>query len=277
MEPSQALTDAERVASFVLARTVEKAGPRARQARRKIPALDPRELGAPLGPALTVLAHEEILCVPKDASDGLFGIARGTHRADVLAHVPSPAELLARQARGIRVVSLLTRGEETAPHADALAFAVHDLCHLDKFQVDHEGQVGFFAMMQEACILHASAFDETWRRDVIAVVTDMNGSPVFLLAALKMRMKMAVRRKLAREDGALEKRSGPLDEREEAAWQSVLEEFLTQCDLSSPARDAAREITARRVGTERAHIFLDEMAARGRASLARARQGTRVR
>jgi hypothetical protein len=252
--------DAERVAAFVLAHTERKAGPRALQATRK-----ERPLSGDLGPALSVFATREVLSVPSDASRGLFGLATGSHRADVLSRVPSPEELLASQARGVRVVSLLADDMPTAPHEDALAFAVHDLCHLDKFQVDHEGQVGFFWTMQKACILHAFDFDAQWTRDAIAVVTDMNGSPVFLLAALKMRLKMAVRRKLAGPDQR--PIGGPLTAEEEAAFAPVLVELLDRAELSGVAREAASEITAKRRGVERAHVFLDEMFARGRAAL----------
>jgi hypothetical protein len=264
MEPRQATKDAERVAAFVLERTVKKAGPRARQAPRKSPLLSVP--GDALTPALSVFAMSHVLQVPEEAARGVLGLASGTHKAEVRDDVPTPDALLSLQARGVRVVSLVADGVDTSPHEDPLAFAVHDLCHLDKFQVEHAGQVGFFRTMENACILHAFDFDETWRRDTIAVTTDMNGSPVFLLAALKMRLKMAVRRSLERAGGHA-KRGGPLDDLEEAAYAPVLEELLTRCDLSGTARDAAREITARRKGMDRAHVFVAEMESRGGEAL----------
>jgi hypothetical protein len=260
---------AERVAAFVLAHTERKAGPRAFQATRKM-----RALTGELPPALEVFASREILSVPGDAARGLFGIAKGSHRAAVIDRVPTPDELLGMQARGTRAVSLLDDGSPTAPHEDALAFALHDLCHLDKFQIDHEGQVGFFWTMQKACILHAFDLDDQWQKDAVAVVTDMNGSPIFLLAALKMRLKMAVRRLLSAsdpDDTTGGRTGGPLSPREEAAFAPMLEDLLDRAELADAARDAAREITARRLGMEHAHVFLDAMVARGGAALAHAR------
>lgn len=277
--PSQGterIADAERVAAFVLEHTIAAAGPRAMQSRRARHPLASHELG----PALHTFATRQVLRVPADAERGLFGLAKGTHRASVLHHAPSPEELLAEQARGERVVSLLPVGSDTGMHADPLAFAVHDLCHLDKFQVDHAGQVGFFETMHRARVLsfhmpaataesRGPALDDTWRKDVVAVTCDMNGSPIFLLAALKMRLKMAVRRVLAALAGRPGNTGGPLDADEEAAYAPLLEELLDRCELEGAARAAAREITARRQGMENAQVFLTEMERRGRARLAR--------
>ena len=60
--------------------------------------------------------------------------------------------------------------------------------------------------------LHAR-YDEAWRADLAHVAADMNGSPVFLVAALKMKLKMAERRALAREDGRPAPTGGPLTRR----------------------------------------------------------------
>jgi len=259
------MIDAERVAAFVLARTIAAAGPRAMQSKRTVQPL----LGSDLGPSLSAFASRQVLRVPADAERGLFGLATGTHRARVLDHAPTPEELLAEQARGGRVVSLLPDGSDTGMHEDPLAFAIHDLCHLDKFQVDHAAQVGFFDTMHRANVLafHMDTLDATWRADVIAVTCDMNGSPIFLLAALKMRLKMAVRRVLATAKGLPPNSGGPLSEEEERAYAPMLEELLDRAELEGPVRDAAREITARRQGMENAQLFLDEMERRGRSAL----------
>ena len=272
--PSQGrerVADAERVAAFVLSRTVAAAGPRAMQSRRVGPAL---ALAGELPPSLATFAARQVLRVPADAERGLFGLAEGTHRASVLDHAPTPEGLLAEQAAGRRVVSLLPPGSDMGMHADELAFAVHDLCHLDKFQVDHGGQVGFFETMHRAQVLAfrmpaggeragREALDATWRADVVAVTCDMNGSPIFLLAALKMRLKMAVRRVLASAAGRPANTGGALSADEEAAYAPILDELLDRCELTGAARDAAREITARRQGMENAQAFLDEMERRG--------------
>ena len=69
--------------------------------------------------------------------------------------------------------------------------------------------------------------DDTWRADRDYVIADMNGSAVFLFAALKMKLKMAVRRRLAPAEPALD----------------VL---LRAMDLPDDVRDAARGVSARR-------------------------------
>lgn len=271
------LADAERVAAFVLERTVVKAGPRAMQSRRTR-----RQLDAGLPPSLELFATRQILQVPADAERGLFGLVRGTHPAHVMDVAPPPVELLAVQARGERVISLLPPGSDTGHHEDPLAFAIHDLCHLDKFQVDHAGQVGFFETMRRAVVLsfgmpdapptrHGLTLDETWRSDVIAVTCDMNGSPIFLLAALKMRMKMAVRRVLANAAGRPWNTGGALTEEEEVVYAPLLEELLDRSELEGPVRAAAVEITARRQGMENAQVFLTEMLCRGNEQLGRSR------
>ncbi len=279
--PSQGtdrMADAERVAAFVLSHTVAAAGPRALQSRRSRAPLATGQ--GELPPSLATFAMRHVLKVPSDAERGLFGLAEGTHAASVLDHAPTPEELLAEQARGRRVVSLLPPGSHTGMHEDALAFAVHDLCHLDKFQMNHAGQVGFFETMRRADVLafrmpdagepdRADVLDATWRADVVAVTCDMNGSPVFLLAALKMRLKMAVRRVLASAAGRPANTGGALTAKEEAAYEPILEELLDRCDLTGTAREAAREITARRQGMENAQLFVDEMERRGALSAPR--------
>ncbi len=270
--PSQGterMADAERVAAFVLSHTVAAAGPRAMQSRRLRP-----PLAGELPPSLATFAMRHVLKVPSDAERGIFGLAAGTHAASVLDHAVTPEGLLAEQARGRRVVSLLPPGSDTGMHENELAFAVHDLCHLDKFQVNHAGQVGFFDTMHRAEVLafrmphldepcRANALDAAWRADVVAVTCDMNGSPIFLLAALKMRLKMAVRRVLANAAGRPPNTGGALTAEEEAAYEPILEELLDRCELTGTAREAARDITARRQGMENAQIFLDEMERRG--------------
>jgi hypothetical protein len=85
---------------------------------------------------------------------------------------------------------------------NGLAFALHDLCHLEKFVAPehHAGQVGFFRLVERALETPALAaldreLDDVWRADRDYVLADMNGSAVFLLAALKMRLTLAVRRR----------------------------------------------------------------------------------
>jgi len=149
--------------------------------------------------------------------------------AVLLASVPLPDYVLELQAQGRRCVSLLPHGVSPSPHSDALAFALHDLCHLDKF-VDpshHLGQVGFFASLHSSSKRTAwgrfeGEFDETFRRDWHHVGADMNGSAVFLFAALKMKLKMAVRRAVSRHPPS----HGPLTPVETRAYEGALDHLL---------------------------------------------------
>jgi hypothetical protein len=146
----------------------------------------------------------------------------------------------------------LPDGSEVAPHADALDFAFHDLCHLDKFvETEHHlGQVGFFASLHAASARQEwSAFesklDRVFRQDFAHVAADMNGSAVFLFAALKMKLKMAVRR---RSNAALGRSrvSGPLDDAERKLYERAEEELFELLGLGSELERAARATSARR-------------------------------
>ena len=57
-------------------------------------------------------------------------------------------------------------------HPDGLTFALHDLCHLEKFVAPehHAGQVGFFRLVERALETPAMAaldraLDDPWRAD----------------------------------------------------------------------------------------------------------------
>ena len=68
----------------------------------------------------------------------------------------------------------------------------------------HAGQVGFFRLVERALETPAMAaldreLDDRWRADCDYIIADMNGSAVFLLAALQTRLGLAARR---RRDGA---------------------------------------------------------------------------
>jgi hypothetical protein len=172
---------------------------------------------------------------------------------ELLTEVPSALALLRLQAEGRRCVSLLPHGVDTAPHADAFAFAVHDLCHLDKF-IDaehHRGQVGFFACLHRAVLepgwaAFEAGFDATFTRDWHHVAADMNGSAVFLFAALKMKLKMAARRRVAPLEGGRPDQGGPLTTNEARSYATFLEDLLHLLRLHGDVADAARRTSTRR-------------------------------
>jgi len=203
-------------------------------------------------PILRRVAEQRFHRVPTAVARALVAWGDG-FPVELLTSVPSPLHVLELQSRGARCVSLLADGACADPHADALAFALHDLCHLDKFAdpEHHIGQVGFFASLHR--LVHGrgwSAFefelDDAFRRDWHHVAADMNGSAVFLFAAFKMKLKMAVRRQVAREKGTPPPVLGPLTGEESRAFSDRLDELLRLLDLTPDVTEAARATSTRR-------------------------------
>jgi hypothetical protein len=233
--------------AYVVERVRRAAGPRWLQGART----PPLPCRAAL-PAVRLVAERRLHKVEEAVARGLVAWAEGTRPVDLLTRVPTAREVLALQARGRRCVSLLADGADASPHADGLAFCLHDLCHLEKF-VDpehHRGQVGFFGLLDAArCSAgwaeHERDFDAAWQRDLDHVAADMNGSAIFLFAALKMKLKMAVRRAVARRRGVAESR-GPLDAEEIRVYEARLERLLALMGLRGAIADDARTVSTRR-------------------------------
>jgi len=252
--------DAERACAYVIDRARRAAPHRWRQGKWS-PAF---ACGG--GEAARTIAQVRVRGVERAVARGLVAWSNGERDVVVMDRVPSAREVLALQARGWRCVSLLDDGAVTAPHADGLAFALHDLCHLEKF-VDpehHAGQVGFFATLERAMDREAwrdleGGFDDAWARDRDHVAADMNGSAIFLFAALKMKLKMAVRRAVG------EACAGPLDAREERAFEAALERMLDALAIDGALRDDARVVSTRRDAHDAAVRLCDYFEAVGSA------------
>jgi hypothetical protein len=175
--------DALEACRYVIARVQARAGRRWRQGARAVPlacdALDEDAL---------LVARRRLCGVPEIAARALCAWVREPSRALRLAHAPTARAVLALAARGRRPVSLLD-GEE------GLAFALHDLCHLEKFHdpEHHRGQVGLFRLLDRVVdgpgwgALEAG-LDDDWRAHRDHVLADMNGSPVFLYLVLRARL-----------------------------------------------------------------------------------------
>jgi hypothetical protein len=229
------VTDAETTAAFLLDRVRATRGPLWDEGRGRVPPPAP-----PSGPALQTFAARRVRGVPEDVVRGLFAWDRGDRPVDLRFDIPSARDLLALQARGRRCICLV---DDTAAlahgdprHPDGLSFALHDLCHMEKFVAPehHAGQVGFFRLVQRALDAPAMTaldrdLDDAWCADRDYVIADMNGSAVFLFAALKMKLKLAVLRRTQK---------GTVD--------AALDVLLQSMDLPDDIRDAARAVSPRR-------------------------------
>lgn len=239
--------DAELACTYVAERVHRAAGSRWLQADRR----PPHPVASP-APAVRLFAERELCRVPRAVPTALCAWSDGERPVDLLFRVPTARELLRLQARGRRCVSLLDDGVSTAPHADGLAFAVHDLCHLEKFMdpAHHTEQVGFFALLDRGldhprfAALQAS-LDALWIDDRDHVLADMNGSAVFLFLVLKNKLKLAVRRRIARERGLPAPSGGPLDPGEIEACEDAYATLHEALDLPDHAVAAARALSSR--------------------------------
>lgn len=262
---------AEQIAAYVLERVRARHPHTWRQARRR-PEGEISRFPASAGAHLDTFRTFRITGISELAFAGLALVLRDFPVRMSRAAL-EPTELLALQARGARCVTLLPDDvKPPGPHADGLDFVIHDLCHLAKFAdpEHHVGQVGFFATVArafaDARFRSAEAdLDEIWREDRAAVSADMNGSPVFLLAVLKMRLKMAARRSLARRKGVEPPTVGPATGEEELEFRRLLAPLLDAMDLPEPVRAAAVSTSARRDDPDGARLIVSYFEAVGRA------------
>ncbi|HVR61490.1 MAG TPA: hypothetical protein VMU50_06300 [Polyangia bacterium] len=247
------MTDAERAAWFLVERVRAARGALWDEGAARVTVTAP-----PSGPALRVLATRRVRGVPEEVARGLLAWDRGERPADLLFAIPAARDVLDRQARGRRCVSLIedeaARAHGDPRHPDGLSFLLHDLSHLEKFVAadHHRGQVGFFRCLRRA--LAAPAFialeatlDDAWRADRDYVGTDMNGSAIFLFAALKMKLNMAVRRRLARASGgAPVSTSGSLTAGERAAAAPAQAALVESMGMPAALHESALAVSARR-------------------------------
>ncbi len=192
-----ALQDPGRLACVYVARgALRLAGKRWLQGRRR-PALPwTRDL-----PEVRLLAERQVFRVEAQVAAGLVHWAHGRRKLLALFEIPQARQVLAWQAQGMRCVSLLPDGSETGLQASTLEFALHDLCHAEKFfdPAHHVGQVGWSAMLDAALDrpewqTMIRGFDETWPAELDHAAADMNGSPLFLFSALRRKVELATMR-----------------------------------------------------------------------------------
>lgn len=251
------------MAAFVLEAVQQQAGTRWNQGPRKLPFT----LGDDANEALHIISTRRLFAVNEPAAQAICAWHCGLRPVHLIRHIPTARQMLQIQAQGQRFVSLLPDAQALAHgdprHPDGLSFALHDLCHLEKF-VDPEhytGQIGFFKALDVAMSKPAwhdleSGFDERWNADRDYVLADMNGSALFLFAALKMKLKMAVRRHVAKTLGHETPAQGPLTPAEHAAYEPRRDFLLSLLGLNDDVAQAGREVSARRCEPEAAAKLL---------------------
>ena len=273
----------ERACAFLIDQVRQKHGARWRQGLRKSTlgswSGTASERAAPRRSASesVLLVLEYRLCnVCDDAVRGVAAWQAGLP-VTLLTRVPEPRTLLGLQARGARCVSLLPPHVCTEPHADALEFLLHDLRHVGKF-ADPEfyaEQAGFFAVFMHALeqpkwIGFESELDAGWISDRDHVLADMNGSSVFLFAALKMRLKMAARRKVSGRLARPAPREGVLSAAEHREFTALLEKLLDALEFEGELRHAAVVTSTRRDCPRIAALLAAHFRTHGKTVLARA-------
>ncbi len=229
-----------------------------------------------------MLTEYHVRGVPESAVQGLRDWAAG-FPVCVLRDVPAPQQVLELQAQGRRCVTLLRAPLPSGPYQDPLAFALHDLRHLAKFAAPahYLEQVGFFATLAHARSTPAwsrfeDGLDATWHTDRDQVLADMNGSSVFLFAALKMKLKMAARRALARLAQRPAPDSGPLTPEEERFFRVQEQRFLDVLGFAGELRQAALSTSARRDDPEHAAQLASAFAEIGRQRCCKVTDKTRA-
>jgi hypothetical protein len=225
--------------------------------------------------ALKFLTQKRVRCVPQRAVRGLFTWAGG-FPVELRTDVPTAREVLALQASGRRCVSVLDESVSPAPHESGLDFLIHDLCHLDKFAAaeHYEEQVGFFATLAECAanpryLALEARLDPTFVDDRERLGADVNGSAVYLFALLKMKLKMAARRRHARLAGIAPRVSGVLDVAEQQVFDELEATLYDELGFDAEQRAAARATSSRRDALAAAALIAAEFGARGRVVLAR--------
>jgi len=265
--------NAERAATFLVDRTRLRHGRlwnQGARAHRLSPGIS--------GESLELIACRRLRGVSEPVVSALMGWSRGERPALLLSSVPTSLDVLRLQSVGRRCVSLLEDAEALAHgdprHPDGLTFVLHDLCHLEKFvdPAHRAGQIGFFdsvlraTQMAEWSALEAP-FDGEWEADRDYVFSDMNGSAIFLFAALKMKVRMAVRRQVARMRGSDPRVGGALDPIEQAAFDEAEHRLLALLCLDGPLLEAGVKVSARRDHPEGAARLLQVFEDRGHAIL----------
>jgi hypothetical protein len=145
---------------------------------------------------VTTLCSHSWRSIPFSVQRSLTAWKSGTYPLNLMTHLPSADDVLTMQARGHRCVSMLVEADEircfVEEGRDVLGFIVHDLIHADHFfhdPIKAQAQVIFCQKLLEVlklpAIQHMLFSDETFRKELHYLMSDMNSVPLHLLKTLK--------------------------------------------------------------------------------------------
>lgn len=148
--------------------------------------------------AWQTLAHRHVFRIQAHVAAVLTRWQRGEVDLRLADAMPTPDAMLHAQAHGCRWLSLLPPGADCGPEPSPFAFALHDLCHAAHYfdPAHHQAQRGFFAAVWSATQMPGFAtwlaqWDGQGPSEFHKVCADMNGSVLFLWAALRKKVTNA--------------------------------------------------------------------------------------
>ena len=158
-----------------------------------------------------------------DAMRSIYHWSLGQRPYILLHRIPPPMEVLAMQARGERVITMLVSlkqlqekhvslfyymssdGDTKEHERDAFEFLLHDTEHMCNFcnEVSYYEQVGFFLQLSQiygngdirSFFVHRCGYDRLFLKEMEYVISDMNCTLPHMLYYLMAKMSLASHRK----------------------------------------------------------------------------------
>lgn len=163
---------------------------------------------------LHFLKTNTLRAIPWSCNRALLRWWSGEYPLQLMARIPSPAEVLDLQIEGFRCVTLVQESAQLQSilegDRDAFSFMIHDLIHADHFFQNkdlRQGQIRFYQKMK---VIYSQGQikdllqDEQFKKDFEYLISDMNAHPLHLkqtfyaqtLNAFKRRCGVSVEQKL---------------------------------------------------------------------------------
>lgn len=146
--------------------------------------------------AKDLFAHFNLKGIPLAVNRTILKWAEGLWNIEVLAHIPSPRELLRMQVKNTRCITLTINHNEidqlVLSSRDPLSFVLHDLHHADQFFNQDEslkGQLGFYFLVNQIYdrpqLKKSLKEDSQFKSEFEYVVSDMNAYVIHLFKCFK--------------------------------------------------------------------------------------------